>query len=234
MSLEKVIIPTEKELIIRQLESRIVSGELAVGLRLPTERELAEQLGVKKTVLHFALKELEQLKFIRCVPRHGTYVNDWMNAGNFETLNAVLRLQGVNVDPVLKDSLIRMRNLIESDAMELCSSVCTQEDFDELQAAIDDLAAVPDEAGSAAQAEKVMYFHLLIVRKSGNRMYPILMNAFRDFSLIIWMQCVDFWSKAKIVEFEQLQLNLIRTGKGAEAGAHICRMYEEVLKSRNS
>ena len=225
MAFDKVIVPTEKELIIQQLEKKIISGELAAGVKLPSERELAENLGVTKSVLHFALKELEQLKFLRCVPRHGTYVNDWLRCGNFETLNAVLKLQGVNVDAELKNSLIQMRNVIESDAMRLCSERCTDEDYAQLQAAIDRLASSPDDADSWVHAELIREFHLLIVEKSGNLMYPIMMRAFSDFSAAIWVRCVEFWSKERVVELEQEQLDLIRSGKGELAGEQIKEMH---------
>ena len=232
MAFDKVIIPTEKELIIQQLEKKIISGELAAGVKLPTERELAEELGVTKSVVHFALKELEQLKFLRCVPRHGTYVNDWLCCGNFETLNAVLKLQGVNVDAELKNSLIQMRNVIESDAMQLCSQRCNEEDYAQLQSAIDKLAASPDDAGSKVHAELIREFHLLIVEKSGNLMYPIMMRAFSDFSAIIWERCVEFWSKKRVVELEQEQLDLIRAGKGEKAGEQIKEMHKCFLAGK--
>ena len=232
MAFDKVVIPTEKELIIQQLEIKIVSGELAAGSKLPTERELAQELGVTKSVLHFALKELEQLKFLRCVPRHGTYVNDWLRSGNFETLNSVLKLQGVNVDAELKNSLIRMRNVIEADAMVLCSQRCTEDDYRQLQDAVDRLAGAPDDAGSAVYAELIREFHFLIMEMSGNLMYPIMMRAFADFSALIWERCVEFWSKERVAELEQQQLDLIRAGRGEEAGEQIREMHRCFLAGK--
>ena len=225
MAFEKVIIPSEKELIIKQIEEKIVSGQLPIGSRLPTERELAEEMGVTKSVVHFALKDLEQLKFLICVPRHGTYINDWLKEGSFETLNAVLKLQGVHVDPGLKESLIHLRNIIEADAMELCSENCSQADFEELQAAIDRLTASPADAGAKVHAELVRDFHFLIMEKSGNLMYPILMKAFADFSTLIWENCVNFWGRDRVAAFEQNQLDLIRSGRAKEAGQQIKDMY---------
>lgn len=230
MGFEKIVVPCEKDIIIQQFEAKIISGELAPDTKLPTERELADQFGVTKSVVHFALKELEQLKFIKCVPRHGTYINDWLKYGNFETLNAALKLQGVNVEPRLKDSLIVLRNTIESDAMARCGQYCSAEDYAEMEKTIDELEASPLSAGAEAHAKLIMQFHYLVIQKSGNLIYPIVMNAFMDFALLIWVHCVEYWTKDRIVIYEREQLRLIKEGKGEVAGELIKKMYATFLE----
>ena len=44
MAFREIVAPTVKELFIQQLEGMILSGELRPGDRLPTERELADDL----------------------------------------------------------------------------------------------------------------------------------------------------------------------------------------------
>ena len=41
-----------KELFISQLEEMILSGELKPGDRLPSERELADEMNISKTIVH--------------------------------------------------------------------------------------------------------------------------------------------------------------------------------------
>jgi DNA-binding FadR family transcriptional regulator len=53
--------PTIKELFIDKIVSMILSGKLSVGDRLPTERELAEEMKVSKTIVHAGLKDLERM-----------------------------------------------------------------------------------------------------------------------------------------------------------------------------
>jgi GntR family transcriptional repressor for pyruvate dehydrogenase complex len=56
------------------ISSQIVHGRLAVGDRLPTERELVEQLGVSRTVLREALSSLEALGLLETRGTRGRWV----------------------------------------------------------------------------------------------------------------------------------------------------------------
>ena len=54
--------------------SRILQGQLAAGDRLPTERDLAEELGVSRTVLREALSSLEALGLVETRGTRGRWV----------------------------------------------------------------------------------------------------------------------------------------------------------------
>ena len=51
-----IVAPTIKELFVEKIQGLILSGRLAVGDRLPSERELAEEMKVSKTIVHLGLK----------------------------------------------------------------------------------------------------------------------------------------------------------------------------------
>jgi DNA-binding FadR family transcriptional regulator len=57
------------EQVVRELERRILSGELRSGERLPTEGELGVQLGVSRTVVRDAVRTLTNRHLVRV--RHG-------------------------------------------------------------------------------------------------------------------------------------------------------------------
>jgi GntR family transcriptional regulator, transcriptional repressor for pyruvate dehydrogenase complex len=57
-----------------EIGSRILHGQLAAGDRLPTERELSEQLGVSRTVLREALSSLEALGLLETRGTRGRWV----------------------------------------------------------------------------------------------------------------------------------------------------------------
>lgn len=56
------------------ISSRILHGQLSAGDRLPTERELVEQLGVSRTVLREALSSLEALGLLETRGTRGRWV----------------------------------------------------------------------------------------------------------------------------------------------------------------
>jgi GntR family transcriptional repressor for pyruvate dehydrogenase complex len=62
------------EIATEAISSRILAGELAVGDRLPTERELAEDLGVSRAVLREALSSLEALGLVETRGTRGRWV----------------------------------------------------------------------------------------------------------------------------------------------------------------
>ena len=57
-----------------EIGSRILQGRLSAGDRLPTERELAEELGVSRTVLREALSSLEALGLVETRGTRGRWV----------------------------------------------------------------------------------------------------------------------------------------------------------------
>lgn len=114
-----------------QLRQLIDSGEFAVGDRLPTERELADQLGISRPTVREALIALEVEGRIRIRVGSGIYVTARPNAdisaaetdeGPFELLRAREFIEGAiaaeaahHVSPVdlerLDDVLRRMENM---------------------------------------------------------------------------------------------------------------------------
>src|ERR1700691_5827972 len=60
--------------ICRELVSHLIRGDWSEGERIPTERELCQQLGVGRASLREALKALEIMGMIEVRPGDGTFV----------------------------------------------------------------------------------------------------------------------------------------------------------------
>ena len=86
MEFEKIYAPSLKDLFIQQLQDMILSGELPMGSRLPSERELCQQMGVSRAVVNGGITELARQGFLEVLPRQGTYVADYRRNGNMNTL----------------------------------------------------------------------------------------------------------------------------------------------------
>ena len=76
-TLDPLRVQSLKEACILRLESMILSGELKIGARLPSERDLAARLEISRPVLHEALVDLALKGLVRIVPRHGVFINDY-------------------------------------------------------------------------------------------------------------------------------------------------------------
>ncbi len=83
-----------RETFVRELENRILSGDLKPGDRLPTSRQLCAQMGVSLTIVNAGVAELQNKGFVEVKPRHGVYVKDYRENGNLAVLLAILRFNG--------------------------------------------------------------------------------------------------------------------------------------------
>src|SRR6266568_6988048 len=65
---------TKIDEVVAKLLHRITQGEYVAGQRLPSERELAEELGVSRVTVRTALLRLQSENVIDIVPRGGAFV----------------------------------------------------------------------------------------------------------------------------------------------------------------
>ena len=82
MNFEQLYAPSLKELFVQKLQGMILSGELAMGEKLPAERELCQQMGVSRAVVNGGITELARQGFLEVQPRQGAYVADYRRNGN--------------------------------------------------------------------------------------------------------------------------------------------------------
>ena len=118
MGFQQIQAPTLRELFVDQVIGMIFSGELRVGDRLPSERELSEQMHISRSMVHTRLEDLERMGFVRMEPRRGNYIEDYARHGNFETLMALGKYGG-QFDHAIESSLVEARDAIEGGAMLL-------------------------------------------------------------------------------------------------------------------
>lgn len=179
---------TRREQLEEKIEDLILRGELSVGERLPSERELAEQMKMSKTAVHAAIDSMVRKGFLEVVPRQGIFVGDYAENGTLEALAVITQHNGGSLDPRNVQSLMEMRYAIESIAIELVIKRGDPE-------VIKNLRKMADEAVAAADAEKVDYtalgelyfrFHHYICVASGNTIAPLIINAFRNPSVSFW------------------------------------------------
>lgn len=98
MKFNQIIAPSMKELFIKEIEALILSGQLKVGDKLPTERELADEMKISRTIVNLGLSELKNKGFIDIVPRKGAFVADYAKNGKLDTLISIINFNGGRFD----------------------------------------------------------------------------------------------------------------------------------------
>lgn len=193
MKFQAIVAPTITELFERQIQDMILSGQVHAGDKLPTEAELADTLRVSKSAVHAGVKNLERMGFLRIVPRHGIYVEDYTARGNVDTLIALLKFYNGRLDKTTTASLLEARSALEGLAMRKFIAHRTDADIAELENIIAELRSADkrDPPLSAAEiAEIPCAFHSYICAKSGNNVVPLIVNGFHDINIALWTSWV--------------------------------------------
>jgi DNA-binding FadR family transcriptional regulator len=156
------------------LRGEILGGALPPGAAVPSERVLAEQLGVNRQSVREAVKRLEQAGLVRM--RHGgaTRVLDWRDSGGLEVLADLAR--GEAVPPAdLAQSIIEMRASIGIDAARLCVA---RADAPTREAVRDRAEAAAELVGGPAVELEERYAAMwqTVVAGSGNVAYRLAFN----------------------------------------------------------
>lgn len=182
----KIKVPTLKELLLTQLEDQILLGNLKIGEKLPSEREMSQQFSTSKTAVHDAICELERKGFVEVVPRKGVYIADYLRTGTIETFFALLRFNGGKLDEQTTESIIELRRFIELPSIEdaihnLAGGRCV---------ALDDILKRGREAHKDANphalAECLFEFTREMCIQSKNLITPMLFNAFKPLTIPFW------------------------------------------------
>lgn len=230
MPIQKIDIPSPRESFIEQLERQIIKGDLVVGEKLPTEREFEEQTGINQSVIHYALKDLERMGFVKIIPRRGVFVEDFAKKGTFETLNELLRHNDGKVSVKMGIELVELRNAIEGGALIRLAANHTADDIAKLRACVDELRS--DKVGEMnikELAALTMKFHYLVIELSGNDMFLLTMNAFVKISRIIWIKCAEFWGADGFLEQDEKLIDMIEEGRGHDAQKYIEDIFARFL-----
>jgi DNA-binding FadR family transcriptional regulator len=183
MEFTRLSAPSLKEMFIRELESMILSGRLAVGEKLPSEREIAELMQVSRGVVNSGILELSRKGFLSIKPRIGTFVADYRRTGTLETLISIINYnRGVLRSEEIR-SILEIRQALSELSIRLIIPQLKPEDLDILQKHVLGIA----KASTCKEAsEKAFDFHHELAVLSGNMLMPLIYYSFREVVLGLW------------------------------------------------
>lgn len=225
MNFKKIDAPSIKELFLSQIQEMILSGELKPNDRLPSERELADTMGVSKTIVHEGIRELTRMGFLDVVSRKGVYVADYASTGNLDTLFAIIRYRGGMPDRKMLIDLLDVRIYLECPAIE---DLARRRDPDDVRTLELLQADVQRAISSDIQtfASSLFMYRKTLTALSGNCITPLLMNAFFTASISAWTDYCEYIGRQDTYAVLAQTTEYIRNGDSQGA----IRLFTECIE----
>lgn len=146
--------------VISQIEANISSEQLMPGDRLPSERELAEKVGVSRGTLREAFRILERQGMITARPGGGRYVKK-LPDGRMDRDRILL-----NLETAAMLDLLEAREVIESRIVELACARATRADLEVIERSMAVIENSDAESGKVLDRDND--FHLAIAEATHN------------------------------------------------------------------
>lgn len=209
---KSVEVETPVDIIVRQIRSLIVSGTLKPGEKLPSERKLAERMGVGRTYVRDAIKKLEFYGILQTIPQSGVMINGVDLTAMEGLLSNVMKIEEPDFF-----SLVETRVIMESFSARSAAERRTEEDLEKLRMALENYEAKLA-SGEPSENEDFI-FHLRIAEASHN---PVM----KSMMLIILPDILNIYISRKICS------EALSETKKVELGEH--RMILKAIEDQDS
>lgn len=163
-----------------QLVARIVGGELSPGMKLPSERQLAEQYGVSRPIVREVLGTLAERNLVEIAPGRGSFVRGPRSTDAAEYLDAHYRRSQAT-----PRDLVEARTMLESTAAGLAAERATTEDVAGIERALE---AFERSSGILEQARYDLAFHLAIARAAANPVVETMFGSITGLALELMLR----------------------------------------------
>jgi GntR family transcriptional repressor for pyruvate dehydrogenase complex len=176
------------------LKEFIMSGEVGVGDKLPTEMELCKKLGVGRGTVREALRILQANGFVDILPGRGAFV---------------ARVEDLSIDEIVKwfvtnevelKDCFEVRNAIEVLAVKLTIERVNDSDIEEIEAIHNKFLAAVEAHDSEEIALYDEEFHSIIMEKSRNKLLISISSNINE--------CIKSF-RSKTFKLEQNVLNAV-------------------------
>ncbi len=157
--------------VIQYLQER----RLQPGDRLPSERDLAERLGVGRNAVREALATLVTLRMVESRPNSGVYLRHMSRDSSFEAM-VMLADMGATPRPEEVSETMEVRAHLEALAVRLACERRNEEDLLRLDAVMTQTEAVLAAGGNIANVDTE--FHIALVDATHNSVLVRVLNAF--------------------------------------------------------
>lgn len=183
------------EEIVCQIKELIAKGELSPGDRIPSERDLATELGVSRPTVREALMALEMMGFVEARQGGGTFVRSLADNTMADPLASLIE----DKSPRVLHALVEVRMGLESWSAYLAAQNATDEEI----AMLWDIYHTMEEQSASGgwDAEVDARFHVTITEATHNTLQMHVLNTIYElFHTMIMVALTEFCSKDADIE----------------------------------
>lgn len=159
------------ESIADRIEEAIIERAVSPDSQLPPEHQLATQFGVSRNVVREAFKLLKERGLIKIENGNGAFVARPSTETTSNALGRYLRFSGSSQS--ISD-LYQVRRLLEGETVRLAALHATDDDLEELEMRLEDMAHHIHDVDAWASAD--LAFHLALARAAKNPLFLVLLQ----------------------------------------------------------
>jgi GntR family transcriptional repressor for pyruvate dehydrogenase complex len=158
-----------------RLERLIRERHFNPGDRLPSERELAEQFGVSRTVIREAVRVLVAKSLLEVRPGSGTVVRAPSKQSVIQSVAAFVQIGQADLD---YRKVHEVRRVLEVEIAGLAAERRSPEDLKALEAQVKQMLELRDDQPAFGRND--LGFHVLLARATHNELFALLLDSVAD------------------------------------------------------
>lgn len=205
------LIAHSPDFVVADIAESIVSGRLASGRRLPSERHLATQYGVGRPLIREALRSLSEMGLVETHPARGTFVRDADRLATHRPLEFAYRRRGGTAR-----QLQEARMMLETQAASLAADRATASDIRTLESLVADM----DRAKGLEHVRHDVAFHLALAAAAHNPLIETMFRSIVGLTVALMLRSVgDHEVMRRAEPYHRLACDAIRARDSSAASA---------------
>jgi len=207
MSFKTIKRESNLEVIVQQIKDQIKKGILKPGEKLPSERELADLLGVSRASVREAIQALAFSGYLEVIQGKGTYILDIATKYD-EIVNFFSEFSNYSLD-----YLMEARIMLEGEFARLAALNASREEIDIIEKIFNEIAKSKDLNSFVV---KDLEFHLNIAKATHNPFMNGLMKIIGEMLYKETLKIIEISKDTRVNTIETLR-NLVQAIKQRNA-----------------
>jgi DNA-binding GntR family transcriptional regulator len=186
------------------LKTAIIQGDLEAGAKL-TEAKISTQLGVSKTPVREALRQLADEEFVKITPHQGVVVNE------------------ILIEDI--EEFLQIRMALEGLAANLAAERISNKEIKELEKYNKQMYEFAIKKDLLAFGKENAKFHNLLLHTSGNKRLTRIVSNFTDIAYRFWLKSLNEPEKYKNSLEEHINILTALKKRDSEEAERLVRVH---------